>query len=446
MSGTLGRVEEFDGNRDDWPEYVEQVEHFFLANGIDSAEKKRAVFLSVIGPSTYKTLRNLVSPEKPGDKSYGDLVAALSMHFKPAPSEIVERFKFHSRSRQLGESVAAFVAELRALAEVCNFGTTLDVMLRDRIVCGINDDAIQRRLLAELGLDYAKVVETARNMEAAARSMKELKSGTSGTPSTSGHASGGSTAPQATVHRASSATISQESGLVSRPGPTCYCCGVKGHIAAKCIVDKKVVCHQCGKRGHIRRACKAKPNRVGGKGKGKSRTVCRVEGDEEEPEPAGAHLCHVKSRGVAHSPPILVQVKLDDCLVSMEVDTYGELWPGRVLQPSQVRLQSYSKETIPVVGCCYVNLEYKGQTAKLPLLVVAGSGPTLLGRDWLGQVRLDWQQIHQVHSVSLQELLAKYPAVFKEGLGTLKGYEAKIHVDPDAVPKFHRARTVPYAL
>ena len=66
MSGTLGRVEEFDGNRNDWPEYVERVEHFFLANGIDSAEKKRAVFLSVIGPSTYKTLRNLVSPREAG--------------------------------------------------------------------------------------------------------------------------------------------------------------------------------------------------------------------------------------------------------------------------------------------------------------------------------------------------------------------------------------------
>ena len=128
MSGTLGRVEEFDGNRDDWPEYVERVEHFFLANGIESAEKKRAVFLSVIGPSTHKTLRNLVSPDKPGDKPYKDLVATLSKHFKPAPSEIVERFKFHSRSRLPGESVAAFVAELRALAEFCNFGTTPGVI------------------------------------------------------------------------------------------------------------------------------------------------------------------------------------------------------------------------------------------------------------------------------------------------------------------------------
>ena len=31
-------------------------------------------------------------------------------------------------------------------------------------------------------------------------------------------------------------------------------------------------------------------------------------------------------------------------------------------------------------------------------------------------------------------------------MGTLKGFEAKIYVDPDVVPKFHRARSVPYAL
>ena len=62
---------------------MEWVEHFFLANGIDSAEKKRAVFLLVIAPSTYKTLWNLVSPEKLEDKSYEDLVVALSKHFNP---------------------------------------------------------------------------------------------------------------------------------------------------------------------------------------------------------------------------------------------------------------------------------------------------------------------------------------------------------------------------
>ena len=36
--------------------------------------------------------------------------------------------------------------------------------------------------------------------------------------------------------------------------------------------------------------------------------------------------------------------------------------------------------------------------------------------------------------------------MFQDGLGTLKGYKAKIYVDPDAPPRFHSARSVPYAL
>ena len=67
----------------------------------------------------------------------------------------------------------------------------------------------------------------------------------------------------------------------------------------------------------------------------------------------------------------------------------------------------------------------------------------IVGRDWLSQIQLNWREIHHVHSASLQSVLARYPSVFKEGLGTLKGFQAKIHVDPHAKPEFH---PVPYAL
>ena len=55
---------------------------------------------------------------------------------------------------QDGESVAVDVSELRALAQYCNFGDTLDVILRDRTVCGINEQQIQKKLLAEKGLTF----------------------------------------------------------------------------------------------------------------------------------------------------------------------------------------------------------------------------------------------------------------------------------------------------
>ena len=87
----------------------------------------------------------------------------------------MERFKFHSRFRKQGESVSTFVAELRSLSEYCNFGDTLEVMIRDRLVCGINDDSIQRRLLAEQDLTYKKAVELAQSLEMAVQNMKDLK-------------------------------------------------------------------------------------------------------------------------------------------------------------------------------------------------------------------------------------------------------------------------------
>ncbi len=51
---TLGRIDEFDRHREDWSQYVERLEFYFVANGITTEEKKRAVFLSVIGSPTYR--------------------------------------------------------------------------------------------------------------------------------------------------------------------------------------------------------------------------------------------------------------------------------------------------------------------------------------------------------------------------------------------------------
>ena len=444
--GTLGKVEEFDSSKEEWTQYVERLGHFFTANGITDAGKKRAVFLSIIGAATYKILRNLVSPVKPGDKSYAQLVDALSKHYKPIPSEIIERFKFHNRFRRAGESVGTYVAELRCLSEYCNFGGTLEVMIRDRLVCGINDSTIQKRLLAEPGLTYDKAVELSLSMEMAAKNLKELK--VKSEPS--GDANFNPT--QQDVHRLTSQTATGST-------VTCYRCGKRGHTVLKCRVNKSVVCHHCGKSGHLQKACRSKQKGTQlGTGKCKARTVCQVQGEQEQSDSGDSTLFHVKASNISKAPPIRVKIKVDDCIIPMEVDTgasmsllslatFQGLWPGRSLSPTDVRLQSYSKELIPVVGCCYVNIVYNGQTtSKIPLVIVEGSGPSLLGRDWLSLIKLDWKQICQVYTHSLQSLLERYSNVFQEGLGTLKGFEAKIYVDPEATPRFHRARSVPYAL
>ena len=89
----------------------------------------------------------------------------------------MQRFKFHTRTRKPGESIAKFIEELRLLVEFCNFIETLEKMLRDRLVCG-NDD-IQRRLLAEKRLIYKKAIHLTDSLKDAVKDVKLLGPSTS---------------------------------------------------------------------------------------------------------------------------------------------------------------------------------------------------------------------------------------------------------------------------
>ena len=63
--------------------------------------------------------------------------------------------------------MAGFVLQLRHLSKHCEFGDKLDHMLRDKIVCGINDVRMQECLLPEPSITSAKVLELALVLETA---------------------------------------------------------------------------------------------------------------------------------------------------------------------------------------------------------------------------------------------------------------------------------------
>jgi len=71
MAVAVGKIKEFNAEKDDWPQYEKRLGHFFVANTITTVtvEKKHAVLLVVIGPATYRVLRNLISPKKTAEES-----------------------------------------------------------------------------------------------------------------------------------------------------------------------------------------------------------------------------------------------------------------------------------------------------------------------------------------------------------------------------------------
>ena len=74
---TVENVTPFDSYSQSWEEYCKMLEYFFKANDIVEADKKKAILISCMGPATYSLMRSLVSPQKPGEKTFEELVSLL---------------------------------------------------------------------------------------------------------------------------------------------------------------------------------------------------------------------------------------------------------------------------------------------------------------------------------------------------------------------------------
>ena len=129
MAAVYGTLSKFNPQTQSWEDYTEVMGHYFTANEIKEDKKNQAIFLASVGDKIYALIKSLCQPGSPGDKKFDELVALVQEHFTPKPSEIVQRYKFYTRTRQAGETVHQFVAALRNLSKHCNFGSTLNIMM-----------------------------------------------------------------------------------------------------------------------------------------------------------------------------------------------------------------------------------------------------------------------------------------------------------------------------
>lgn len=451
----VGKIEEFDSANEDWESYIERVELYFTANDVED-EKKVATLISLMGAKTYHLLRNLLAPLKPATQTFDYIVDTLKSHLSPKPLVIAERFRFHNRSQSKDESISEYVAELRKLTQFCEFGTGFSDALRDRLVCGMHCQGTQKRLLSEKDLTLEKALAIAVSMETATRDALELqkKSVDSG------------------LHRLT---------MNDAKSRKCYRCGKTSHDANDCWFKDKT-CRKCNRPGHIERVCRQKSvskpkqrekSHQDKKFKSKSKYAHYVEcesGSGSESDTNGLASLELYSITDEEDRKIIwLTPEVSGVNLTMELDTgsavsvisqadYKRLFPKLELSKTSMRLKTYTGQEVIPTGRLKVEVSYQGQTRQLKLYVLKRGGPPLFGREWLRKIQLDWHAIKALRvspadncssqSVTqrLSQLLNAHEKVFAKGIGTLKGIKARIELERDATPKFHKARPVPYAL
>ena len=110
---------------------------------------------------------------------------------------------------------------------------------------------------------------------------------------------------------------------------------------------------------------------------------------------------------------MLMDIDTGASLSLVSEHTYQELWPTVPLQETSVTLTTYTGTPLKVLGLMKATVGYEQQTVTLPLLVVAGVGASLLGRNWLEKLTLNWKTIYSVNVDQLQAVLNQNSDVFK---------------------------------
>jgi len=456
-TASIGQMDPFDDSAETFQLYLERFEMFALANGIEDENKKKATFLSLIGSKTYGLLRSLATPDKPKDKDFASLTKLLKDHLSPAPLEIAETYRFHQRNQQPGETVNQFIATLRSLSEHCNFGANYRTRaLRDRFVCGIASDSTRRKLLSEADLTLERALELARSMEQADKDIEYMK------PYIAQPVKVSSINTNETSQNANVASLSTRSDR--KPCRSCQ----STQLLRKDCRHLQSTCHSCGIKGHIQIACerntnsKYKPNN---RRQTQSRGTHSLDTSANEFQPKvqeQEELAHIYSLSTPRVPPIMLNTLINGRKLDMELDTGASVSTipystyQRELEPTNIVLKPYGvdKKLVPQ-GKLTTTVQYQDQQAVLSMYVVGNESEVrLFGRDWLTQFTINWPDIKNTHHVSsdhqdsklLDKLVAKFPSLFSDSLGEFKGFQARLNVQKDAVPTYHKHRVVPFAI
>lgn len=484
MASNKVMFDKFDAQDEDIASYLDRLTQYFIALDIvddeDNAAKRKAILLSSLGSETYTILRDVCFPQQPSEKTYSQLCDALKSHFEPKRLVVAERFRFNTTKQQPNQRIGDYVKYLKKMATFCEFtGTQLDEQLRDRFICGLESESLQKKLLSQ-NRSFKQAVEIALADEAAARNVHDISSS--------------NTSENKKVNLIN-ATRSYPSGFQGRRNfifkKGCDRCGLDNHTRDDCK-HKNAQCYNCQRRGHLQSQCTvpreqsentfqtSRGKKSGQRPPRRSQNLRYVEEEDDNSDDelvrsiftvTGTQASDKKQDGpskpgknVSALRAIKVPMVVEGNPIEMELDTgaavsvmnrvdYEKHFKHIPLQSVARPLHSYAGTPLKIVGQINVNVKYQSQSAVLPLIIVEVDRytPPLVGRSWLAAIRFDWPQLfsqgeYNVRGTSVEELKTKYAEIFTPELGTVKGVKATLHVKEGAVPVFHKARPVPYSL
>jgi hypothetical protein len=409
----------------------------------ETEEFQRSLLLYCAGPEAARVVES--SARYVTDKSCDAILQILEQYCVGERNVIHERYRFNSRNQRPGESFDSFYTEIRALAAKCKYDylpsdagspSPADEMLRDRIVLGIQNDGVRKKLISKGStLTLVSAVNECRSAELTSSAMKEV-SGSGAASSVDAVYKKKNKFTKAPSNKSSVKSVvsqGQTSKLSYAKGDQCGRCGKSPHSKALCPA-KDAACRACKKKGHYEKMCR-------------SRAINEVSAAGEESD----EFLFTGELHIGEASGWTAEINVNDRLTKFKLDTGADgtvlsdrvPWlVGMTLTKPKTSLYGPGRNQLTVVGTFQAKLSYRDKSVNETIYVVRNQQQSLLSRSACQALELVTCNVGEVNTDAKTE----FPELFK-GLGCLKKFKYQITLKDDVKPTcIYVPRSVPFPL
>lgn len=442
-----------------WRRWKRAFEYYLLAKGTVEPARRKAILLHTAGIDAQDIFETL--PEVEGDDDvFEKAMQALDNYFQPRTNVPYERHIFRQMHQQPTESTDQFVTRLRQQAELCDFGEQQDDNIRDQVIDKCKSAVLRKQLLEKREVTLAQALDIARAKEVAERQAAKMEADESSRKDVNVVDSTGNSGKSR--HKINQSRSRTEQAT-SRKGK-CFRCGKEGHYAKDSTCPaRNETCRKCGKTGHFASQCQTKI-RSRGYSHQSSKTQRRVNhiesSDNAKQVTVNDEYAFSIGDGNDHSGLVTICVGgilLTDVLIDsgatcnlVDKATWELLKSNGIKCQSQKnssRIFAYGAKELKTLGKFQALVELDGSQTEAEFVVIDGIGKPILGKATATELNVlrVGKELEKVNSVTTEHMIEEHQVLF-EGIGKLKGFQAKLHIDPDVKPVAQPVRRIPFGL
>ena len=454
-----------------WKTWKEKWNDYSLLTGLEEKDEKyKSAMLRYTFTSETRNIYESLTLTAEDREDSATIMDALEIFAKGIINETMERHIFNCRNQEDGEQFDDFLTEIKILSKNCNFcNTCYNGLLRDRIVNGIQNDAVRQKLLSQKDLNLEKAINICRADEKAREGMKALRKQEKSPVEIDGIAYTGKYRSQRMQPSFGGKrdSFSKPSGNTMR---SCKFC-LRSHTYGRehCPAWQKQ-CHQCGGSNHFSGSvvCTKIPksesksggedNRVGALFLGGvSAESCELS-DESNSKPTSVS-------SIAENDPWEIVMPTKKGSVTFKIDTgadvtvIGEQHLSNFdmtvadLKHTNKSLLGPDNKRLTCLGYFVTLMSWGDRNEKQICYVCKNVKVPLLGRPairFLNILKLDIPKSYSCASAEVDKkkeaIMDAFPKIFT-GLGKIKGAPVQIHMDEGATPyQLSAPRRVPLPL